>query len=222
MNTDHEYALVGGINRSTVGRYIASIAAALSAVLVFLVLLFVDVATPLGISPNVPPSVFSLISAAGVYTGLYFLFCKYLWRWKFIADLIQLPDISGRWNCYAESSYSDDRHSDGTAWEAVVKISQTWDKIFITLTTEKSRSESVSAALIAEGNGNFRLLYHYKNDPRRFEDGLNAHHGFVDIIISEDLRSADGVYFTGRGRTTFGTMKWERHFDGAADRGPSS
>lgn len=214
---DHEYALIGGINRSTVGRWLFSLASAVSALLVFLLLYLIDVAHVLGVSPNIPPSVFSLFGAAAVYTAAYFTFSNYLWKCGPLAKVLRLPDLSGIWECSAiSSSYLNEEFPDGFPWNGKVEISQTWDKIFVVMTTDKSRSESVSGALISEGNGQFRLLYHYKNDPRTFEADLNAHHGFVDLIVSSDLESGNGVYFTGRGRTSFGTMRWKRKTDGPA------
>jgi hypothetical protein len=64
MNQEHEYTLLGGVNRSKVGRYIALLSATTSAVIVFLLLTVVDFAKRLGIPANVPPSVLSLLGAA--------------------------------------------------------------------------------------------------------------------------------------------------------------
>jgi len=217
MSNDHEYALIGGINRSVVGRYIYAVSAGMSAFLVLITLTFFDLAKQLGWSPNLPPTALSILSAGLVYALLYALFSRFVWKWGLLVNLLKLPDISGEWNCFGNSSYQPVDSVESLEWLGVVAISQTWDKIFVVLRTEKSRSESVSAALISEGNGEYRLLYHYKNDPRSFQENISAHHGFADIIISKDLRSAHGVYFTGRGRSTHGEMKWERKGNGAAD-----
>ena len=217
MGIDHEYALIGGVNRATIGRWIGTLAAGISAVLVFIILTMVDVASSLGIDAKIPPSVFSLLGAGAVYGIFYLLFSKYIWKWEVIVKVMQVPDLSGKWICRGQSSYTQDGDGFGGDWEGIVEISQSWDKLCIVLKTTQSRSESVSAALIAEGSGAYRLLYHYKNDPRVFEDGLHAHHGFVDLLVSSGLLEADGVYFTGRGRTTHGTMSWERIEDGAAN-----
>lgn len=206
MGNDHEYALVGGVNRATIGRWVAVAAASVSAVLVFVLLSLVDVAEKFGVSANLPPSLFSLAGASAVYGALYLLFSRFIWKWGPISRLMKVPNLEGCWQCIGESSFNEE----GVGWEASVVISQNWDKLCIVMETSKSRSESVSAALISEGVGTFRLLYHYKNDPREFEEGLNAHHGCVDLLIAHDLQSGDGIYFTGRGRTTFGRMIWSR------------
>lgn len=206
MGNDHEYALIGGMNRATIGRFVGVAAASISALLVFVLLSLVDVAESLGWNANIPPSLFSLIGAGAVYALLYLIFSRFIWKWPPLARLMKVPDLSGEWQCEGKSSHQ----GDDANWTGSIQVSQSWDKLCIVLTTDKSRSESVAAALISEGIGSYRILYHYKNDPRGFEEGLNAHHGFVDLIVDKHLKEADGIYFTGRGRKTEGTMHWKR------------
>jgi len=56
----------------------------------------------------------------------------------------------------------------------------------------------------------WRILYNYRNDPRIGETELKNHSGFAELIFSKDRTSAEGEYFNGHGRSTFGTMKLER------------
>ena len=60
---DHEYALLGAMNRALVGRYLGLIAAAVSAGIVYLLLSAVDLAERLGWNVNVTPSILSLVGA---------------------------------------------------------------------------------------------------------------------------------------------------------------
>lgn len=205
MGNEHEYALIGGLNRASIGRVLATIAAAISALLVFLLLSLVDFASRYELNPNIPPSIFSLIGAGAVYTALYVLFSRFIWKWDLVSKYLKVPDMTGNWHCKGQSSWQSDQE-----WSGRVAISQNWDKIFVVLETDGSRSESISAALLSEGTGGYRLLYHYRNDPRTINDELRAHHGFVDLVVDADLQRAQGVYFTGRGRVTHGTMVWER------------
>lgn len=209
MSLDHEYSLIGGLNRSKIGRCIGSISAISSSVLVFFLLSLVDIAKTFGVDAKIPPSVFSLLGAGIIYGVLYFIFGKYLWKNKKLEKILNVPDLSGEWECYGKSSFLQENDS-FTDWVGIVDISQCWDKLSIHLRTTTSKSESVSAALIREGNSGYRLLYHYKNDPRDFEIDIAAHHGLVDMVISKDLTSASGIYFTGRGRSTHGNMVWKR------------
>ncbi|EFT0650436.1 hypothetical protein HWA29_002463 [Escherichia coli] len=42
------------------------------------------------------------------------------------------------------------------------------------------------------------------------EEHLTPHVGFAEFRFDEELKSAEGHYFNGQGRTTFGTMKITR------------
>jgi hypothetical protein len=87
-----------------------------------------------------------------------------------------------------------------------VTISQSWEKIHVTLRTDRSASHSVSAALIPEADGSWMLMYSYRNEPRAGEPELNAHLGYCEMRFSKSLRDAEGDYFNARGRGTFGRM----------------
>lgn len=206
----HEYAVIGGRNRSIIGRWIYAIAAALSAGFVLLILSIFDVATKLGIGANLPPTVFAIVSAGAIYKLIYWWFAKYGWRVKPIASLLGTPDLNGSWSCTAVSSHTTPEYPDGYRWSGSVIICQTWDTINITMQTNKSASDSLTASMIPVGYGEYKLLYHYRNDPTTFEDGLNAHHGAAELRVTNELSRASGNYFTGRGRSSYGTMYWER------------
>jgi len=203
MATEHEYALLGGANRSNVGKWIMRISAAVSGGTVFVLLAAVDLAHRIGVSANLPPSVLSLAGAGMVYVCLYAFFDRYGWRVPAIGRWLKLPDVSGRWTC---DGVSIDRKPH-RSWQGVVTIVQSWDRIRVRLETGQSSSDSIAAALLHETGTGDRLLYHYRNDPRIGEAGLNAHHGFAELIFAPDGRTARGEYFNGRGRNTFGTLE---------------
>ena len=67
----HEYIVICGFNRSKVGRYIAIVASVISFVLILLALTLIEWLKNFHINSHIPASVFSLISAGGIYMGLY-------------------------------------------------------------------------------------------------------------------------------------------------------
>ncbi len=205
---DHEYALLGGLNRAKVGRYLGLVAAAVSAAIVFVLLSLVDFAKSLGMPANLTPSVMSLVGAGAVFGVLYWIFNRYAWRWPLLNLAVKVPNLSGDWKCMGKT-YNPDG-SVQYEWKATVTIYQRWDKIRVKLKTEQSGSESIAAALVCDDDDGYRLLYNYRNHPRIGEVELKAHLGFCDIIFAKDLKSADGEYFNGRGRNTFGTMHLTR------------
>jgi hypothetical protein len=91
-------------------------------------------------------------------------------------------------------------------WVGKVKIVQSWDRLQVHLETKQSSSGSVAAALLHDAAVGYRLMYHYRNQPRLGEPELSMHHGFAELVFVTG-GTATGEYFNGRGRNTFGTMK---------------
>lgn len=204
----HEYALIGGTNRSKVGRYISLIAASISAFCVFAVLSLVDLARALGVNATIPPSVLSLLGAGAVFSALYWYFDSYAWRWGVLGKLLKVPDLSGSWICDGETLSNDGATKN--RWAGRVTIVQSWDKIRVNLKTDNSGSDSINAALLSDAINGFTLIYHYKNHPKIGEVELKAHRGCAEIIFSHDRLTGAGEYFNGYGRDTFGRFSLRR------------
>lgn len=208
MNQEHEYAILGGINRAKVGRYIGVLAATISAAIVFVLLAAVDLAKKLGVPATLPPSVLSLVSAAAIWGALYWYFDRYAWRWTGLGRLLKVPDLRGEWSCEGRTLNPD--RTIKYEWTATVNIVQSWDKLRVRLKTSQSGSNSIAAALVHDEVDGYILLYHYQNDPRIGEAELKSHRGFASLTFSKDCRKAEGEYFNGHGRNTFGTMTLQR------------
>ena len=205
---EHEYALLGGVNRSKIGRYLGIIAAAASAGIVFVLLAAIDLAKRFGVPANLTPEILSLVGAATVFTVLYAFFDRYAWRLMPVAKLLRVPDLAGEWNCEGQTINPDG--SPSHTWQATVTIVQSWDRLRIRLRTSQSGSNSIAAALMCDKADGYQLLYNYRNEPKIGEPELKAHQGFAQLMFAKDLASADGEYFNGHGRFTFGTMKLTR------------
>lgn len=205
---NHEYALLGGISRAKVGRYLGILSAGISAIIVFFLLSAVDLAKSLGIPANLTPSVLSLFGAGAVFTVIYWILDRYVWRWALIGNLLGVPNLSGEWECEGQTLNQDGAQSYN--WTANITIIQSWDKIRVRLKTPQSGSNSNSAALICDEADGYRLFYSYKNDPRIGEPELKSHRGFAEIVFDKELQSGEGEYFNGHGRYTFGIMKLKR------------
>lgn len=204
----HEYALLNGVNRSNVGRFLGSLAAGISSLLVFGLLHFVDLAGRLGVPANLIPSVLSLVIAALVFVGLYWLFNRHALRFSWVRGILDVPNLAGEWRCAGKTVSLDG--SPPYEWKGSVTIVQTWDKIRVRLKTEQSGSNSIAAALAYDEVDGFRLLYNYINEPRADQPQLSVHRGWADIVFSKDLLTGQGEYFNGRGRITYGTMELTR------------
>ncbi len=207
MNVEHEYALLNGRNRSSIGKTIGGIASAVSGVATFIVLAADDLAKKLGWNHNVPPLVMSLVGAGVVYALLYWIFDKYAWKWRPVSAWLKVPNVSGTWRCDGRSL--NQPGGGGGPWSGTIRITQSWDRLRVTLQTATSTSYSVNAALLHDAEGS-TLIYNYSNTPAITRGDLSAHRGFTQLNFAPDLRTAEGEYFNGHGRFTYGTMTLTR------------
>jgi len=203
----HEYIVISGFNRSKVGKIIGSAASVISGILVFVILTILEHYSYFESKSVLTPTVCSLISAGSIYLGLYSYFDSKMWKWKLISKHINVPDLSGEWECTARGR---DLKGNVTDWEAKIEIYQSWDKVHIHLQTKSSSSDSIAASIIFDGESGYRLVYNYQNRPRIDEEELTPHMGFAELTFHKNLTTAEGEYFNGRGRNTFGTMKLRR------------
>ncbi|EMK0758318.1 hypothetical protein ACEZKA_001442 [Acinetobacter baumannii] len=197
----HEYCVQNGINRSNIGKTIYSIASILSSFLI------IHVLKKYNIINNISEAIISSILTAILFLLIYKIFNKWIWKLKYLINFLNFPDISGKWKCEAISSYNG-----GHLWHGLVTIEQSWDKLRIVLNTELSSSESVAAAIIYDPIKGYRILYNYKNEPKNLNGDLSFHVGFVELVLSEDNKSAQGTYYNVAGRTSTGTMTWTKQF----------
>jgi hypothetical protein len=205
---NHEYSVLGGINRARVGQVIGIVAAAVSSGLVAILLAAVDVARALGFGKYIPTVLLPSIGAGLVFGVLYWLFDRHLWKNPLVANALGVPNLAGNWRCEGQTINPD--KSKGYAWEGTAIIVQSWDKIRVHLKTAQSDSDSTTAALLRDDAQGFRLFYTYKNQPRADQAELQGHRGSVELVFAADLKTAEGEYFNGLGRFTFGTIKLTR------------
>lgn len=208
MAQNHEYALLDGVNRSTVGRYIFVVAAGLSSGLTALLIAAINWLEKHDYW-QFPQVVSAPLTAGVVYLGLYYCFRYWVWKWKWVAKLIHVPDLSGVWE--VEGKTLNPKSGIDPAWVGKLTVSQDWDLIRVSLQTGASRSESIAAALQHDAHYGYHLLYTYRNEPKaNSPTDMAEHRGAVHLTFSADLMTAEGDYFNGRGRYTFGVMSLKR------------
>ena len=144
-------------------------------------------------------------SFAGIYSALYWLFDRHIWRWRLLKKLgiIKTPDLNGTWVGVIQSSYQ------GTTTEFTAIITQRWSKISIILETSESDSRSNAAILKVVDLPFPELIYTYSNEPKsKAPDTMNIHRGAA--ILEYKNFSLEGTYFTGRGRNTYGGIHLQK------------
>ena len=146
----------------------------------------------------------SIPSFAGCYSGLHWLFDRYVWRLGLLRSLklIHLPDLNGKWVGEVESSYSQDSPTHSVS----VAILQRWSKILVRLETEHSRSRSITASMRTIDLLNPELSYQYVNEPKsNAPSTMEMHRGTAILELIDS--GLEGDYYTGRGRGEVGTIK---------------
>lgn len=202
----HEYSIVGH-RRAQIAMYQAFIAGAIaggvSVCIGFLATLFVDLEwiEPLNV-------ILWPLTGGAVFAVLFAIFEKIIWRKKWLNWFVGVPDLAGVWQVEGQSF--DEKEKPTYQWQAEITISQSYEKLSIHLKTESSSSQSVTAAILPEGDTGFRLIYSYRNAPRPGNAELNRHLGHCELLFNKKLTQAEGDYFNSSGRTTHGTMKLER------------
>jgi hypothetical protein len=202
----HEYSVVNH-SRTSIGRYLGALAAVFAAASAGVAAAAGGAFAWAGLPTWGQHLIGASISASLAYAGIHWVFNKV--GWKLTCWAMQFPNIDGTWDCQGET-----RAEDGTVtftWQAVVTVSQTWEKIRVHLRTSQSASNSVSAALVPEADGSWMLLYSYRNEPRVGEPPeMRSHLGYCEMRFAPDLRSAEGDYFNAHGRRTAGRMTLTR------------
>lgn len=203
---DHEYSVIGGFNRAHIGRLIGMLAAALSAGVWMLCSWLIEkirgCGFPIPVVLNIP------LTAGTIFLALYWYFNQSFWKLKRVSQWLKVPDLAGEWTCEGQTINAD--KSLGPQWSGTITISQSWDKVRVSLKTAQSFSDSITASLVHDTTHGFRLMYNYRNQPKIGETDLRAHLGYATFLFNEAIQTADGEYFNGNGRYTFGTMKLTR------------
>ncbi len=152
-------------------------------------------------------------SFAGFYYIFHELFDKKLWRFPIFRrlGLIKVPFIAGKWDGNIITSF--DEHE--SKKPATIQIKQTWLEIKITLETKDSISNSETASIITKIPDVARISYEYINEPKvQAVSSMQIHRGVArhDYQIIEANEVLNGDYYTGRGRSTFGSLDFKREY----------
>lgn len=198
----HEYSLIGH-NRATVGRYLWATAVLLGAAGIAATHYVAAAAQSAGLTSITSKALAFPVGAGSIYGIAYLIFNNWIWKIGIVSQLFGLPDLTGKWICKGETVGGDHLGP----WSGEITISQTWDKIWVYLVTDKSKSSSVSASIIKEPGVGFILMYSYKNEIDINAGDMHSHVGYCEIALDQKAETGKGEYFNSKGRTSFGTMK---------------
>jgi len=147
-------------------------------------------------------------STMGFFGILYKVFDEHLWRIPILhrAGLLKVPLLAGHWHGYVVSSF--DNHKKSRAVN--VDIKQTWTHIAVLLSSDVSRSHTLTAAIQVHAPEGTALSYQYENQPEpEAIKSMEMHIGSARLILKDGC-CLEGNYYSGRGRQEYGRLFLER------------
>lgn len=146
-----------------------------------------------GVSPN-------FLAVPTIYALLYFIFDCKLWKNKHIIKWSGIPDLNGKWVGKLKSSFCNENEI-----TMEMEVEQTWSKIkFVSKFPDtNSKSESDSATIFIESNGDIKVGFAFINRSREIHsqqyDGYN-------ILEFDSVNEISGRYFNNRDNRTEGIL----------------
>jgi len=158
--------------------------------------------------PNVPIQYTAVFI---IYGANIYLFDRFIWKISLLkkVGIIKTPNLNGEWKGYFQSIHDDFKEKN----DAYLSITQRWTKIEITFKSDQSRSMSRSGSMLVKQEDGIQLMYEYANNPDVVStDTMHYHLGTAHLKLIEDGLKwiLDGDYYTGRDRSTFGSLHFEK------------
>lgn len=179
------------------------------------ILIFMSISLFKGLEMNLL-LITTAISAAGMSLLIEALLFKQL-IWKKIPNvfypwLCSIPYIGGKWEGTIQSDYIfQETGEKGAPIPITMEITHEFDKIKVTLETDKSYSSSYTSDIWIDAADLKYLCYTYYNDADENRDTNPNHDGTAKLRIKKDVHGElllEGHYFTGR--KTSGKMAFTR------------
>lgn len=149
-------------------------------------------------------------SVLGFYGVFSWLFDNYVWKFSFLQeqDWLLIPNLNGVWNVEMKTCY--DNFTDLVPGKLYIR--QTGSRILISMETNNSISHSVQATICRSAKlKTFEIVYNYINEPKpASKSTMNIHYGTGWLQISDDFKTLEGDYYSGRGRQTYGSVLAKR------------
>lgn len=154
------------------------------------------------------PGVIALFSALLIFSILFALYNNFLWKISYkIPFLKSTPNLNGKYSGFLKSSYDNYQQKH----EVIVKVKQSWTKIFISLETTASKSCSRTASIVLNEKCDPVLQYFYQNDPNIDSSStLEMHYGTCEHVFDKQKNTFNAWYYSSRGRKTTGTIELKK------------
>ncbi len=162
----------------------------------------------LGEKVGAPKAVTFPLSFGATFALLELFFDKKGWKW--IAQLIALPNLNGSWTGRGISSFKDPCTQEPYEFTINIRIKQTFTRLEVFADTEKSTSKSFMASIESQ-HAVPLFRYGFDNIPKNMADeDLQRHSGHMDLRIT-GADSMEGDYFSGKHRIRHGEIRFTRN-----------
>lgn len=142
-----------------------------------------------------------------VYGILFNAFDCCLWKWKIFKRLhiVIADDLNGEWKGESKSSYDNMEESKNVT----LNIKQTATSIVIQGIFNESKSISLNANFEeSDVDNGVALFYFYRSIPRYdAAESMAMHEGSAKLVYNKPDDSLEGIYYSGRNRNNYGTIK---------------
>ena len=148
---------------------------------------------------------------AAIITSLLVLYDRYLWKYRFLNKLINVPNLNGRYVGCIEYEWN------GTSEEMVcaVEIIQSASSIQIQTYFKSEKHENTYSQSLVEDiryeKEHYSIYFFYFNAGTTINSHLDCHYGanFLRVILNEEgsPKKLTGNYFTNRSTQTRGKIE---------------
>lgn len=159
----------------------------------------------------IPSSFFSPISGVvGVLSLALLAFDRWLWRARWIREVVGRPVLLGTWSGTLQTTWLD---TDGKTPDPIpvfLVVTQTFSDLHVRMLTAESESLTMSVAVTQQPDERFEIAGLYRNTPRLgHRDRSPIHHGGLHLAVAGlDGQRLEGQYWTDR--RTAGTLTLKR------------
>ena len=151
------------------------------------------------------------LSFATTFGVLYFVFDRYMWKWKISRSIHKIPNLEGVYSVKGLSSYELDETTQAPKYcfNMEIKIKQSFSRIEVFSESNDSTSRSTLAGFCMDhAVGLFR--YSFENTPKnKSNPELQRHPGLIELRI-KDNDELQGDYFSGKHRLRYGELTLRR------------
>ena len=126
------------------------------------------------------------------------------WLWKFLPFLVNIPNISGRYEGKLVSTFDDPATGTKKEMVLVLEIKQTASRLFVSSFIAEvgglvsSTSKSVFSVITQGEDGFYTLTYGYENQGSQTNEKLAAHRGLAELRFFPKEKQLSGHYFSQR------------------------